>query len=135
MPVSFVSRIRPRDEFAEFRSVLNEARNLVMNPVDADAMARGLAQGGGREYVEMVRELTTALENTKKELEESNRRYEQLTADLRKRGIRLSGEPSSRRPAAPKPEAASPSDSVPKPVDRASSEWDDWNRRFLSLLD
>ena len=88
MPASLVSRMGLRSEFSDFKSVLNDAQNQVMTPVDAESMARELVQSNGREYVEMVRELSTALANAKKELEEANRRYERLTADLAKRGIR-----------------------------------------------
>lgn len=116
-----------RSAFSDFKSVLNDAQNQVMTPVDAESMARELVQSNGREYVEMVRELSTALANTKKELEEANRRYERLTADLTKRGIHYEEgfsspketEPSAGEAAAPEAEPAG---------------WEDWDRRFQSLL-
>ena len=127
MPASLVSRMGLRSEFSDFKSVLNDAQNQVMTPVDAESMARELVQSNGREYVEMVRELSTALANAKKELEEANRRYERLTADLAKRGIRYDEgvasakviEPPVAEPAAPEAEPA---------------DWEDWDRRFQALL-
>ena len=129
MPVALVSRLGRRNEFAEFKSVLSDAQNQVLQPVDVDAMARALAESGGREFVEMVRELTADLANAKKDLEEANLRYERLVADLRRRGVRFGeGRPSRRKVQSAD---AAASGSVPS---EAASEWDEWNRRFQSLL-
>lgn len=107
--------------------VLNNAQNHVLHQVDVEMMARELVQSGGRELVEMVRDLTTDLETTKKELEEANRKYERLTADLRQRGIRIDE-------GAQPPQQAAPSPKVPKsPLDGAA-EWEEWDRRFRALM-
>lgn len=127
MPVSLVSRIRPRNEFAEFKTVLNDAQNQVMTPVDAEAMAKELVQSGGRDYVEMVRELSESLANARKDLEDANSRYERLVADLAKRGISISEDEPVRQDADCAPEK------VDSP-DAARAEWDEWDRRFQSLL-
>ena len=82
MPAALVSRLGQRREIGEFKSVLNDAQNQVMQPVDVEAMAQALAESGGREFVEMVRNLTAALENAKIELENANRRYERLLPGL-----------------------------------------------------
>lgn len=132
MPVSLVSRLGRSNEFSEFKSVLNDAQNQVLQHVDAEAMARELVQSGGREYVEMVRELTAALANTRKELEEANRRYERLTADLRRRGVPLEESKAAltdEKGAAP---VATVTAAETSAVDQ--DEWEEWNRRFESLL-
>lgn len=126
MPVSLVSRLGRRNEFAEFKTVLSDARNQVMQPVDAEGMARELVESGGRDYVEMVRELSTELANARRELESVNRRYERLVADLAKRGISLVGEPET-------PPEGEPS-AVSDPAADGIAEWEEWNRRFQSLL-
>ena len=136
MPATLVSRLGHRNEFAEFKSVLNDARDQVMTPVDAEAMARDLVQSGGREYVEMVRELTAALANARRDLESANRRYDCLTAELARRGIDIAADRPSASggescPPAEAPAASRKSDSVKD--ERA--EWEDWNRKFQSLLD
>ena len=53
MPSALVSRLGQRREIAEFKSVLNDARNQILRPVDAESMAQELAESGGREFVEM----------------------------------------------------------------------------------
>ena len=126
MPSSLVSRLGQRNEFSEFKAVLTDARNQVMRPVDAEGMARELVESGGRDYVEMVRELTTDLANTRQELESANRRYERLVADLAKRGISVNDL-----------ESASPAkvqSSKPAPADNGLAEWEEWDRKFQSLL-
>ena len=81
--------------------------------------------GRQRELAELVKGLTTELANTKQELESANRRYELLIADLAKRGIsieeagQLQKETSHREP--------------PSPLD-GQAEWEEWDRRFQSLL-
>ena len=97
------------------------------NLVDAESMARELVQFNGREYVEMVRELSTALANAKKELEEANCRYERLTADLAKRGIRYEEGASS-------PKKIEPSAGETATPESEPADWEDWDRRFRSLL-
>jgi len=127
MPSALVSRIGQRNELAEFKSVLNEAGNHVMSPVDAESMAQDLVESGGRELVEMVRELTTALTNAEKELENANRRYERLTADLTRRGISIAEDsPVRQEPESPRRE--------PKLILDGIEEWEEWNQRFQSLL-
>lgn len=119
MPVALVNRLGRRNEFAEFKTVLNDARNQILQPVDAEAMARELVESGGREYVDMVRELSTDLANTRRELEAANRRCERLVAELARRGIAIDEDRPERTVAAPADE---------------SSEWDEWNRKFQALL-
>ena len=75
MPVSLVSRLGRKSTVAEFKSVLNDAQNQVLVSVDAEAMANDLVESGGREYVEMVRALSTDLANARKELESANQLY------------------------------------------------------------
>ena len=128
MPVSLVSRMGLRNEFSEFKSVLNDAQNQVMTPVDAEAMARELVEAGGREFVDMVRELTTALANARRDLEDANRRYARLTADLARRGISVDAE-------APQPPAAeAPAREAVAAAD-GRAEWEEWDRKFQSLLE
>lgn len=131
MPVSLVSRLGLKSEFAEFKSVLNDARNQVMTPVDAEAMAKELVESGGREFVAMVKELTTALANTRQELESANRRYERLTAELARRGISLGDDIPARSEEEPAAESPAPKSD---PAADSEAEWEDWNRRFQSLL-
>lgn len=129
MPVSLVSRMGLRNEFSEFKSVLSDAQNQVLTPVDAESMARELVESGGRDFVEMVRELTTTLANVRKDLKAANRRYERLASSLARRGIRLDDDE-------PMPAAASdapPVQNTPSVADR-QAEWDEWNLRFQSLL-
>ena len=125
MPAAMVSRLGRR-EVSEFKSVLNDAQNHVMRPVDVEAMAEELSKSGGREFVEMVRELTASLANARTELENANRRYERLTADLAKRGISI-GEPDDKAPEEPAPRE-------PKSILEGMDEWEEWDRRFRSLL-
>ena len=130
MPVTLVSRLGQRNDFAAYKTVLNDAQNQIVTPVDAEAMARELAQNGarGREYVEMVQELTASLVNARKGLEEANRRYERLAASLAQRGIFVDEAVIARPEAEPViPVAESPSD--------VQTEWEEWNRRFESLLE
>ena len=127
-----VSSLGRRNEFAEFKSVLNDAGNQVMTPVDAETMARELVESGGREYVEVVRELTAALANAKRELEDANRRCDRLTAELARRGLVLGEEDAPGLAALPSGAADEPgeADSAVEPRD----EWAEWDRKFQSLL-
>ena len=75
----------------------------------------------------MVRELTTSLANAERELENANRRYERLTADLARRGISI--EESGKK--APE---ESPPPREPKSILEGMDEWEEWDRRFRSLL-
>ena len=134
MPSALVNRLGRKRELSEFKSVLNDARNHVMHPVDAESMAQELVQAGGREFVEMVKELTTALETAKRELEDANRRYERLVADLERRGVSLveerpsvSGDSQGEQPADnPSCESKSSED--------GQAVWEEWDRRFRALL-
>ena len=136
MPVALVSRLGQKRELSEFKSVLNDARNHILRPVDVESMAQELVRSGGREFVEMLRELTNALANAEKELEESNRRYERLTADLASRGVSMEDDRRMRQEAEPS------SDVQPKEIPAAESksaadaqaEWEEWDRRFRALL-
>ena len=123
MPTTLVSRLGQRSEFAEFKSVIRDAQNQVMTPVDVEAMARELVDGDGRAYVDMVRELSSELRNAKLELEASNRKYERLVANLAARGISVD-ELSSSVSNVQQPETGSDRD----------AEWEEWNRKFESLL-
>ena len=134
MPTALLGQ---RREIAEFKSVLRDARDQVMCPVDAESMAQELAKSGGRKFVDMVRELTTALSNAKRELEEANRRYERLTADLRQRGVSISENPCPQRKPDDLPAASADDVSAEKSKSSEDelADWDEWNRRFQSLLD
>lgn len=123
MPTTLVSRLGQRNEFAEFKSVIRDAQNQVLTPVDAEAMARELVDSDGRAYVDMVRELSSELRNAKRDLEEANRRYERLVANLSARGISAD-------------ELSSPSavDRHPEKTIDQDAEWEEWNRKFESLL-
>ena len=125
MPATLVSRLERR-ELAEFKSVLNDANNHVRTTIDAESMAQELMESGRGDLVEMVRELTTALANAERELENANRRYERLTADLARRGISI-GEPVDEAPEKPRPRE-------PKSILEGMDEWEEWDRRFRSLL-
>lgn len=125
MPDSLVSRKGMRSELSDFKSVLNAAHDQVLVPVDVEAMARELVEAGGRDFVEMVRELSVALANTRKELEDANRRCERLKAELVKRGLDPEAAPA--QDPAPDEPAAEP----PAP---ARDEWEEWDNRFRSLL-
>lgn len=136
MPTALVSRLGQKREVAEFKSVLNDAQNQVLQSVDVEAMAQELVESGGREFVEMVRGLTTALANAKKELEDVNRRYERIVADLKRRGISIDENRLARQKTdCPQGDRAKPSSSV-KPERKADglAEWEEWDRRFKSLL-
>lgn len=122
MPTTLVSRLGGRNAFAEFKTVLSDAQNQVMTPVDAEAMARELVDSDARAYVDLVRELSTELKNAKRERDEANRRYERLVANLAKRGVSID-------------EIEMPSgDTNPKKTPDQDAEWEEWNRRFESLL-
>ena len=125
MPANLVSRLGRR-ELTDFKSVLNDANNHVRSTIDAEAMAQELMESGRGDLVEMVRELTTALANAERELEDANRRYERLTADLARRGISIeaSGDETPKEP--PQRE--------PKSILEGMDEWEEWDRRFRSLL-
>ena len=125
MPATLVSGLGRR-ELAEFKSVLNDANNHVRSTIDAESMAQELMESGRGDLVEMVRELTTALANAERELENANRRYERLSADLASRGISI-GEPSEEAPEDPPPRE-------PRSILEGMDEWEEWDRRFRSLL-
>ena len=136
MPAALVSRLGQKRELAEFKSVLNDARNHILQPVDVEAMAQDLVQSGGREFVELLRELTTALSNAERNLEESNRRYERLVADLASRGVSLEDECMARREtdrSLNEPPKESSSEESKSAAD-AQAEWEEWDRRFRALL-
>ena len=126
MPANLVSRLGRR-ELTDFKSVLNDANNHVRSTIDAEAMAQELMESGRGDLVEMVRELTTSLANAERELENANRRYERLTADLARRGISI--EESGKK--APE---ESPPPREPKSILEGMDEWEEWDRRFRSLL-
>ena len=128
MPANLVSRLGRR-ELADFKSVLNDANNHVRSTIDAEAMAQELVESGRGDLVEMVRELTTSLANAERELENANRRYERLTADLARRGISIE-ESCDEAPKAPK----EPPRREPKSILEGMDEWEEWDRRFRSLL-
>ena len=125
MPANLVSRLERR-ELTDFKSVLNDANNHVRSTIDAESMAQELMESGRGDLVEMVRELTTALANAESELENANRRYEQLTADLERRGISVeeSGDEAPEEPKSREPES----------ILEGMDEWEEWDRRFRSLL-
>ena len=90
---------------------------------------RELMESACGDPVEMVRELTTSLANAERELENSNRRYERLRADLARRGISI--EESGGENEVPK-EVPPPRE--PKSILEGMDEWEEWDRRFRSLL-
>jgi len=136
MPVTLVNRLGQRNEFSEFKTVLNDANNHVVQAVDSELIARGLVEFGGREIVEMVRELTASLANAEKELEAANRRYERLAADLARRGIGVSEDVPVPQESEVSGEAVSETPSVRESESSAAAaaEWEEWDRRFRSLL-
>ena len=125
MPATLVNRLGRR-ELTDFKSVLNDANNHVRSTIDAEAMAQELMESGRGDLVEMVRELTTALANTEKELENANRRYERLTADLARRGISFEESAGEAPKEPPRRE--------PQSILEGMDEWEEWDRRFRSLL-
>ena len=125
MPANLVSRLGRR-ELTDFKSVLNDANNHVRSTIDAEAMAQELMESGRGDLVEMVRELTTSLANAERELENANRRYERLTADLVRRGISIEESGGEAPKEAPRRE--------PKSILEGMDEWEEWDRRFRSLL-
>ena len=126
MPANLVSRLGRR-ELTDFKSVLNDANNHIRSTIDVESMAQELMASGCGDLVEMVRELTTSLANAERELENANRRYERLTADLARRGISI--EESGKK--APE---ESPPPREPKSILEGMDEWEEWDRRFRSLL-
>ena len=126
MPANLVSRLGRR-ELTDFKSVLNDANNHVRSTIDVESMAQELMESGRGDLVEMVRELTTSLANAERELESANRRYERLAADLARRGISVgeSGDELQKEP--PRRE--------PKSILEGMDEWEEWDRKFRSLLD
>ena len=125
IPANLVSRLGRR-ELTNFKSVLNDANNHVRSTIDAEAMAQELMESGRGDLVEMVRELTTALANAEKELENANRRYERLTADLARRGISVEESGVETSEETPPREPPSIMDGI--------DEWEEWDRKFRSLL-
>ena len=125
MPTTLVSRLGRR-ELSDFKSVLNDANNHVRSTIDAESMAQELMESGRGDLVEMVRELTTALADAERELENVNRRYERLTADLARRGISI-GESGDEAPEKPQPRE-------PPSIMDGMDEWEEWDRKFRSLL-
>ena len=129
MPATLVNRLGRRNELAEFKSVLNDANNHVRSTIDAESLAQELMESGRGDLVEMVRELTTSLANAERELENANRRYERLSADLVRRGISI--EESGGEGEMPK---ETPPPREPKSILEGMDEWEEWDRRFRSLL-
>ena len=125
MPANLVSRLGRR-ELTDFKSVLNDANNHVRSTIDAEAMAQELMESGRGDLVEMVRELTTSLANAERELENANRRYERLTADLVRRGISIEESGDEAPKESPRRE--------PESILEGMDEWEEWDRRFRSLL-
>ena len=125
MPANLVSRLGRR-ELTDFKSVLNDANNHVRSTIDAEAMAQELMESGRGDLVEMVRELTTALANSEKELESANRRYERLVSDLAHRGISIeeAGGEAPEKPQSREPES----------ILEGMDEWEEWDRKFRALL-
>ena len=125
MPANLVSRLGRR-ELTDFKSVLNDANNHVRSTIDAESMAQELLESGRGDLVEMVRELTASLANAERELENANRRYERLTADLARRGISIEASGDETPKESPQRE--------PKSILEGMDEWEEWDRRFRSLL-
>ena len=125
MPANLVNRLGRR-ELTDFKSVLNDANNHVRSTIDAEAMAQELMESGRGDLVEMVRELTTSLANAERELENANRRYERLSADLARRGISIEESGDVAPKETPRREPTSSLEGM--------AEWEEWDRRFRSLL-
>ena len=128
MPANLVSRLGRR-ELTDFKSVLNDANNHIRSTIDVESMAQELMASGRGDLVEMVRELTASLANAERELENANRRYERLSADLARRGI--SFKESDGKDEAPK---ETPPPREPQSILEGMDEWEEWDRRFRSLL-
>lgn len=77
----------------------------------------------------------SALANAKQELDAANRRYEQLTADLARRGIPLV-DGTLPPPAERQDDLDSGDPSAPEkdPGADGQAEWEEWDRRFRALL-
>ena len=135
MPTSLVSQLGRKRELAEFKSVLGDAQNRIMRPVDVELMAQELQKSGGREFVEMVKELTTALETAKRELEDANRRYERLVADLKRRGVSLVEERKPESGDSPEEQPADSPSCDLKSSEDGQAVWEEWDRRFRALLE
>lgn len=136
MPESLVNRLGRKNELSEFRTVLHDAGDRVMRSVDAEAMARELLESGSREVVELVRDLTTALARVEKDLEGANRRNERLCAELARRGIRMTPEDVLRQES-DESDGRATEKLAKREVEQAAdavSEWEEWDRRFQSLL-
>ena len=125
MPANLVSRLGRR-ELTDFKSVLNDANNHIRSTIDVESMAQELMASGRGDLVEMVRELTTSLANAERELENANRRYERLTADLARRGISIEESGDEAPKESPRRE--------PQSILEGMDEWEEWDRRFRSLL-
>ena len=125
MPANLVSRLGRR-ELTDFKSVLNDANNHVRSTIDAESMAQELMGSGRGDLVEMVRELTASLANAERELESANRRYERLTSDLARRGISIEESSDEAPKESPRRE--------PQSILEGMDEWEEWDRRFRSLL-
>ena len=125
MPATLVSRLERR-ELSAIKSVLNDANNHVRSTIDAESMAQELMESGRGDLVEMVRELTTALANSERELENANRRYERLTADLARRGISIEASDAET--------SEKPQPREPPSIMEGMDEWEEWDRKFRSLL-
>jgi len=134
MPSTLVSRFGRRNELAEFKMVLNDAGSRVMRSVDAEALAQELVESGGREIVEMVRELTTALAHAERECESANRRYERLVSDLARRGIPLESDDGPRQEPTDGGDKGASQQEGKDPALSADEEWDAWDRKFQALL-
>ena len=72
-------------------------------------------------------------EKLQKELEDANQRYERLVADLKRRRIRIGDTPACRKKA----KAVPPTFISDREVIESSpalQEWEEWDRKFQSLL-
>ena len=154
MPSALVSHMGLKRELAECKSVLNEAQNHVMQPVDVGVMAEKLVESGGREFVTLVRGLTLDLEATKRELENANRRCERMREELTRSGVDVDenglvkNRDDSRAKKAVKKDIAKETTEVSvvkhEPKDEPKKEppsildgqavWEEWDRRFKALL-
>ena len=134
MPSALVSQLVRRRESVEIRSVLNDARDHIMQPVDVEAMASKLMESGGGDFVTLVKGLTEDLANAKRELENVNRRCERLTAELAKRGIDIDGEEPPRSEPGYQTSGPAKDKKVPPSPLAGQSEWEEWDRRFRALI-
>ena len=77
---------------------------------------------------------SVALETAKRELEDANRRYERLVADLKRRGVGLVEERKPESGDSPEEQSADNPSCDSKSSEDGQAVWEEWDRRFRALL-